>query len=76
MVWIRTQDRESLVNVEEIILIRAAVCCPVPTLFHIDSKKARLGTYGTEERALQILDNIEHWLTSKHETIVYEMPKE
>lgn len=76
----RSQDRESIIKVEKIELIYDYLCSDEPQLFHIDGDKQRLASYSTKERALEVLNNIQHWLIqvndNKQQVIVYEMPEE
>lgn len=76
----RSQDRESIIKVEKLELIYDYLCCDDIQLIHIETDKGRIGSYSTKERALEVLNNIQHWIIqvndNKQQVIVYEMPKE
>ena len=88
--WIRSQNKDNLVKVEKIELLYDYLCCDDIQLVHVDSNKARLGSYATKERALEVLDEIQeaklgnfHYrcpsnvkVSNKEDTIVYMMPEE
>lgn len=65
--WIRTQDREMLMNCN-------AVGIGLEDDKSIYSNGYVLGTYSSKERALKVLDNIQYALDS--ELAVFEMPLE
>lgn len=76
--WIRSQDKNSLIKVEKIELIYDYLCCDNIQLIHIETDKGRIGSYATRERALEILDEIQNILIDykNMSRVVYEMPKE
>ena len=72
--WIRTQDKETLLNVN---------CIDVYNLnkneWTIEACGNDLGTYNSKERALEVLDEIHDEISNYVGTmaqIVYEMPEE
>ena len=65
--WIRTQDREMLMNCN-------AVGIGLEDDKSIYSNGYVLGTYSSKERALEVLDGIQYALDS--ELAVFEMPLE
>ena len=72
--WIRTQDKETLLNVN---------CIDVYNLnkneWIIEACGNDLGTYNSKERALEVLDEIHDEISNYVGTmaqIVYEMPEE
>ena len=81
--WIRTQDRERLINVNEVYidtLVESSL-----TIHSGDD--AWLGTYSTKERCLEVLDEIEECIDlgyvpvripnrKTQEKQVFQMPKE
>lgn len=85
--WIRSQDKECLMQVNRIDINEDAV-------IFAEGFEIWLGAYKTKERALEILDEIQKYInnncefierkthtkmgtyTEKIETYVYEMPKE
>ena len=88
--WIRSQDKDSLIKVERIELIYDLSSKDIQ-LIHIETDKGRIGSYETKERALEILDEIQNILSKpqSHEedettyympndgsSKIYEMPKE
>lgn len=79
--WVRLQNRYRLLKVEDIIVSEDNVCC--------DNEKGRLilGTYKNEERALEVLDEIQYNIKNIGKcdltddgiifyTNIYEMPEE
>lgn len=72
--WIRLQNRYRLLKVEDIIVSGDNVYC--------DNEKGRLflGTYKNEERALEVLNEIQDLINdiadNKMVGCIYEMPKE
>lgn len=82
--WIRSQDRESLMKVNRVDKYGLSI-----VTFDNEFREIYLGRYATEERALEVLDNIHKVLKGDIENhinkfdlyidnnrIVYEMPKE
>ena len=67
--WIRSQSKLSLIKVNSITIEQQK-----DNVFFITSGEWRLGTYNTEKRALEVLDEIQHFID--YENIIYEMPKE
>ena len=79
--WIRSQDKDSLIKAEKIKLIYDYLCSKDIQLIHIETDKGRIGSYSTQERALEVLDEIQEILNTFEpknmaRMIVYEMPKE
>ena len=69
--WIRNQDKENLVKVNEVYVEERLIEC----------KDTILGVYKTKERALEVLDEIQCHLVNINDSgdkyfYVYEMPKE
>ena len=58
--WIRSQDEDLLIPINDII-----------SVFY---KGNILGQYKSQERALEVLDEIQHYI--EYENIIYEMPTE
>ena len=63
--WIRSQDKDSLIKVEKIELIYDYMCSEDIQLIHIETDKGRIGSYSTKERALEVLDEIQNILNLK-----------
>ncbi len=61
--WIRSQYKDSLIKVEKIELNYDYLCCNDIQLIHIETDKGRVGSYSTEERALEVLDEIQRLIT-------------
>ena len=57
--WIRSQDKDSLIKVEKIELTYDYLCSDDILLTYIETDKGRIGSYSTEERALEVLDEIQ-----------------
>lgn len=78
MLWVRTQDKKRLINVNE-IYIDANVIKANYKEYYSGCEYVFLGEYSKEERAIEILDEIqekiEYYLDDKLSTI-YEMPEE
>ena len=85
--WIRTQDRKKLVLINTLAIAENTSRSILG--FGIDSHvKVELGDYDTEERALEVLDEIQELLEPVHiadiskkeeiigANILYEMPQE
>lgn len=89
--WIRSQDREDLVKMSDVIEISART--GVYTIITMTQGKiVGLGNYQTKERAIEVLDEIQNILIPKLRTVftkeglnvelvdknydVYEMPEE
>ena len=83
--WIRSQDKHSLVKVDNLYIIVGNFICyyvekgkEVPNTYYRPA--GELGRYTTKERALEVLDEIQHIIMEKeladYKTYVYEMPKE
>lgn len=85
--WIRSQDKEELVNVQRFSAYGGKV---VAVNLENDGDYITLGRYETNLRAIEVLDEIQHQLinvsssesvyddgqTINHYEVVYEMPKE
>lgn len=80
--WIRSQDKKILMLINTVALAEDEVGSIIG--YGIDGRvKTLLGTYETEERALEVLDEIQKMDFAKNENVkltnygyVYEMPKE
>ena len=73
--WIRSQDKRALCKVGdlEVEKINKATC------WDIRNDKICFGSYETEERALEILDDMQNWLETRGTDVpqmVYDMPEE
>ena len=64
--WIRSQDKDSLIKVEKIELNYDYLCCNDIQLIHIETDKGRIGSYSTKERALEVLDEIQSIIIGKY----------
>ena len=84
MLSIRTQDRMALVPYDGKIEIMGELD---QNLVRLENKQVlimeytTLGTYATQKRALEVLDEIQYYMTQQSEIYrtlhsVYEMPKE
>lgn len=83
--WIRTQDKKSLLKVNNIWIDTTGMTDQgyVSIMANADFS-FELGNYKTKERAFQILDEIQDkmfdWISCNHHdrfhSILYEMPKE
>ena len=75
--WVRSQDKRILQKVDNIFLDANYEDKRISTY---DGDNVELGTYKTEERALQVLDEIQEYMNFdiklKLETCIYEMPGE
>ena len=86
--WIRSQDRETLMKVNRIDIQNKSVIC-YDNDYHCN--ETYMGIYKSKERALEVLDEIEnallnkwannvkyeeHYDDEKPSSLVYEMPKE
>lgn len=83
--WIRTQDKRGIAKINEDIFVIGTV---IRKFLNNENCWTDLGTYATEKRALEVLDEIQHKLANtnydcliddykiKASEIVYQMPKE
>lgn len=74
--WIRSQDRKTLLKMNRIYVFSQTIFAE-----YIDNREIDLGTYKTNERALEVLDEIQHRLITLCDSMnrhlyVYEMPQE
>ena len=81
--WIRNQKRDRLVKVNNLKWEKTygQGARSGEVFFHISSNNLTLGTYMSEERVVEVFDNIQNYIDSQlHNTVetmyVYEMPKE
>lgn len=85
--WIRTQDKNSLIKVNEIHLHEHREDSGCEIIGFVDNCEMVVGTYSNKERALEVLDEIEDTLATTNHTIVptgvvsqtvqiYSMPSE
>ena len=76
--WIRSQDRECLMKINRVDKFGLSIVAFVT--FDNEYREIYLGRYATEERALEILDEIEDLMRSLNSSdlkiIIYEMPEE
>ena len=75
--WVRSQDKECLINVSNIQYVYKNYIHGLGTYY--DNLKI-LGTYKTKERALEVLDEIQKLLKTAElnddiNVIVYQMPE-
>lgn len=68
--WIRTQDKNSLIKVNEIHLHEHREDSGCEIIVFIDHCEMVVGTYSNKERALEILDDIENSLLTTQHTLV------
>ena len=73
--WIRSQDKYTLIKIEEIQI------CENPDRTWFMNAGIVLGKYKTKERALEVLDEIQHRLITLCDSMnrhlyVYEMPED
>lgn len=83
--WIRSQDRCSLVKVDNLYVSVGNYICyyvekgkEIPNTYYRPS--GELGRYKTKERALEVLDEIQDLLQNAYvggsNRVVYQMPKD
>ena len=77
--WVRSQDYKRLVNVNEFGIekekTRTYTFFPSDYIYHIISNDIMLGTYTTEEKALEVLDIIEDCIVGNI-NCVFQMPQD
>lgn len=84
--WVRTQNKKQLIKCENIYIDNVGY---ISQTYYINADSIRLGEYKTEERALEVLNEIQNIIKPRsdifqHEIIkdinpltkVYEMPEE
>lgn len=78
--WVRRQDKRSLVKVDNLYVSVGNYICyyvekgkEIPNTYYRPS--GELGRYESEERTLEVLDEIEDFI-EKDNFNVYQMPKE
>ena len=69
--WVRSQDKEKLVNCNEFRIVEGA--CLLNGKYTIESNHYILGIYDTKAKALEVLDDIRHYIVH-HPLAVYNMP--
>lgn len=74
--WIRSQNRSQLVKITGLLLLDKEIRGFTNTEYFYE-----LGIYKTKERALEVLDDIQHKLITLCDSMnrhlyIYEMPKE
>lgn len=83
--WIRSQDKMNLVKIRQISLNysdkKQIIANYIPELYENSGGYYELlGTYKTKERALEVLDEIQHLLQTVYvgsaNRIVYQMPED
>lgn len=72
--WIRSQNKRCLIKVQSLIIEKNEAGNRWILVNYFGESETYLGIYNTEERAVEILDNIEHWMTQRNE-LIYEMPE-
>ncbi|HLQ95816.1 MAG TPA: hypothetical protein VK108_05480 [Pseudogracilibacillus sp.] len=76
LLWIRTQDKKSLLNVKEVTVDKKKITGVVGTASLDDWSKV-IGKYDSEKRALEILDEMFTKLAEHTDTAVtFTMPEE
>lgn len=69
-IWIRSQDKTTLIKSYEIYIVENENSCVIRA-----KRTSRiLGVYNTFERALEILDDIENYVSNNY-VDVFEMPE-
>jgi hypothetical protein len=61
--WIRTQDKKGLIDCTDIRIVNYTDCCRIWD-YNVDET---LGKYETEQRALEVLDEIQEQMTQRVE---------
>jgi len=72
--WIRSQDKQNLINCARIWMKRREETYYVCGATHDYDNSWVLGKYSSEQRALRVLDEIQYKLRAKDE--VFQMPEE
>ncbi len=75
MIIIRTQDRMTLIKCKEVYAYELCVT-DKETVYRLTDGENILGEYKTEERALEVLDEIEKHIECVYGAVIYRMPKE
>lgn len=77
-IWIRSQDKQTLVYANDIYTIDTGVYASSTTVEHSDVNK--IGDYATKERAIEVINEIEDKLGYLNDTEIrtptYHMPKD
>ena len=68
--WIRTQDKNSLIKVNEIHLHEHIEDSGCEIIGFVDNCEMVVATYSSKERALEILDEIENTLETTNHTVL------
>ena len=82
MVWIRTQNKKALIKVNELFIVKHYEDYMIMDYPNDNVNSGlNLGVYKTQERALEVLDEIQEYI--QHDCIdrdfvatIYQMPKE
>lgn len=76
-IWVRSQDKRRLINANNLSVRHMSIYT-----YDIIGKEIYLGSYKTEERAIEILNDIQNILMNINPSamgksiVVYEMPQE
>ena len=78
MIWIKTQDKQSLINAKEITVKGEKIVGVIGVArVTLDQWSKDLGKYESNERALEILDEIFMEIEDSSDTsVTFTMPKE
>lgn len=71
--WVRNQWKDALLNCETITIKNG--CGNWVGKYYIDSEKGYLGVYSTKEKALKVLDELQHYVVH-HPLACYQMPQD
>lgn len=76
--WIRSQDKKKLVNINAVNILEFEALIAIHGYINSETH-FWLGNYKTKERALEILDEIQHYIllpNTDNSAYVYQMPKD
>lgn len=80
--WIRSQDKKEIIKANEISIDSEIIDCKETGKCFVCVNDYGFGTYKSEKRALEVLDEIQQLTTEYYQSIdykivpIYEMPKE
>lgn len=70
--WIRSQNKKSLLNVNQVVTIPSVDKSKYYICNSLEKESVTLGVYSTEEKALDVLDEIQELIADKQFCKIYK----
>lgn len=74
--WIRSQDKEKLVRVDDVVLLNDHPYFIGTNIMQPDGSLLTLGAYTSKQKALKVINDIQKQMTLANSKEIYNMPSD